>query len=152
MTGNILLTRLRSSPWRRLAIALFAVPAILIGLLAMHVLVTGSMSESGASHPMGALMADTAQVHDSDAGVIPAMSPNRPGPAGDCGGLCMPSHDMLGMICVLALLVTVVLLTLHLVLVRWEELRRIVATLTAKAAALVRSAPPSLHVLSISRT
>jgi hypothetical protein len=59
---------------------------------------------------------------------------------------------MLGMICVLALLVTVVLLSLHLTLIRWEELRRIVPELVAKAAALTPPPPPSLHVLSISRT
>ena len=80
------------------------------------------------------------------------VNPTAPSPAEDCGGFCGPSHDMLGMICVLALLVTVVLLSLHLILIRWEELRRIVTTLAANAAALAPPAPPSLHVLSISRT
>jgi hypothetical protein len=151
-----LLTRLRISLWRRLAIALFAVPAILVGLLAMHVLVTAGMSESSAAHAISGHTSDTALVHGADEGAAsataPAPAPSMPVPAEDCGGLCGPSHDMLNMICVLALLVTMVLLTLHLILIRWEKLRRIVAALVAKAAALAPPAPPSLHVLSISRT
>lgn len=152
MTGSTLLTRLRISRWRRLAIALFAVPAILVGLLAMHVLATSSMSESGAAHVISGHPSDTALVHGADVGMTSAMSPGMPVPAEDCGGPCGPSHDMLGMICVLALLVTMVLLTLHLILIRGEELRRIVTALVAKAAALAPPAPPSLHFLSISRT
>lgn len=153
MTGSTVLSRLRSSRWRRLAIALFAVPAILIGLLAMHVLTTGGMSESGAPHAMGAQTTDTAvALHGANEVMAPALSPDMPTPAGDCGSLCGPTHEMLGMLCVLALMVTIVLLTLHLVLIRWEELRRIVPALVARAAALAPPAPPSLHVLSISRT
>jgi hypothetical protein len=152
VTGSALLTLLRSSRWRRLAIALFGVPAILVGLLAMHVLTTGGMSESGASHAMSDHTADAALVHSPEAGMASAISPSAPAPAEDCGGLCGPSHGMLGMICVLAFLVTIVLLTLHLILIRWGELRRIVTALAAKAAALAPPAPPSLLVLSISRT
>ena len=72
--------------------------------------------------------------------------------AGDCGGLCGATHDMLGMICVLALLVTLVLIALRLVLIRWEDLRRVIGELAAKAAAVAPPTPPSLLVLSISRT
>lgn len=152
MTGSTLLARLRRSRWRRLAIALFAVPAILIGLLAMHVLTTGGMSEPAAPQPMSAHASDSALVHSPDAEMASVLGAGMPAPAEDCGGLCGPSHEMLGMICVLALLVTVVLLTLHLILIRWEQMRRTVTALAAKAAALAPPAPPSLHVLSISRT
>lgn len=153
MSGNSVLSRLRRSRWRRLAIALFAVPAILIGLLAMHVLTSDGMTESAAVHPMSSgHTTDTALVHGADEAMVSSMSPGLPAPAEGCGGLCGPGHDMLGMICVLALLVTVVLLSLHLILIRWEEVRHIVSTLAAKAAALAPPAPPSLHVLSISRT
>lgn len=149
MTGNVLLTRLRSSRWRRLAIALLAVPAILVGLLAMHVLATGGMGSSGAAHPAGGHGSAVALVHEAhDASANPSM----PAPAEDCGGLCGPSHDMLGMICVLALLVTMVLLTFQLILIRWEQLRSVGAAILAMAASLASPAPPSLHVLSISRT
>ncbi len=150
MTGSTLLTRLPNSRWPRLAIALFAVPAILVGLLAMHVLTAAGVSESGASHAMSGPTAG-APPHSSEAGMAARTSPNMPAPTEDCGGQCGPSHDMLSMICVLALLATIILLTLHLILIRWGELRRIVTALTAKASALPL-APPSLYVLSISRT
>lgn len=149
MAGNDLLVRLRRSPGQPLVIAFFAVPAILIGLLAMHVLTAGGMSDTSASvamttHHMGAAPSDMEQA-------IP-VSPVMPALPERCGGPCGPGHDMLGMICVLALLVTVVLLTLHLVMIRWEELRRFITTLAAKAATLATPTPPSLHILSISRT
>lgn len=147
MAGSALLARLRSSRGRRLLIAVFAVPAILTGLLAMHVLTSTGMGDSSASAAMTPHMTATLISEEPS-----AMNPTAPSAAEDCGGFCGPSHDMLGMICVLALLVTVVLLSLHLILIRWEELRRIVTTLAAKATALAPPAPPSLHVLSISRT
>ncbi len=152
--GRILPARLRNSRGRRLAIALFAVPAILVGLLAMHVLITGGMSDAGASPASPNHHAsEAAIVASGDAGMAMGdPSPDAPAPAEGCGGLCGPGHDMLGMICVLALLVTVVLLSLHLILIRWEAVQRVVAALVAKAAALAPPAPPSLHVLSISRT
>lgn len=149
MAGTALLARLRNSRRRRLLITLFAVPAILIGLLAMHVLSSTGMGDPSVPGAMPVHHIDaTSLVSEESAAVSPAV----PSPAEDCGGVCGPSHDMLGMICVLALLVTVVLLTLHLVLIRWEELRQIVSPLAAKALALPPPAPPSLHILSISRT
>lgn len=149
MAGGALLARLRGTRGWRLLIVLAAVPAILIGLLAMHVLTTAGTGDTSASATMATHdMSDTTLMSEEPG----ATNPTAPSPAGDCGGFCGPSHDMLGMICVLALLVTVVLLSLHLILIRWEELRRIVTTLAANAAALAPPAPPSLHVLSISRT
>jgi len=152
VTGCTFLARLRDSPWRRLAIALVGVPAILIGLLAMHVLTNGGMSGSSSPHTISAHTAVVEIDHSAEAALATAADPSMPLPASDCGGMCGPSHDVLGMICVLALLATVVLLALHLVLIRWEELRRVVATLLAKASAMAPLEPPSLHVLSISRT
>ena len=152
MRGRTFLARLRVPPWRRLVIALVAVPAILVGLLAMHVLANGGMSESGSPRAITAHTAMAELAHSAEAAMATAPDPSMPLPAGDCGGMCGPSHDMLGMICVLALLATVVLLAAHLVLIRWEELRRVVATLLANASAMAPLEPPSLHVLSISRT
>lgn len=149
MAGNVLFARLRSSRGRRVMIALFAVPAILIGLLAMHVLTTTGIGDSPtSSSAMPAHHPTTGTPSDEFA----ATSPGMPASSEDCGGMCGPSHDMLGMVCVLALLATVILLSLHLVLIRWEQLRRFVHALPAKAAALAPPVPPSLHVLSISRT
>ena len=149
MASTAVLARLqRSAGWRPL-IALFAVPAILIGLLAMHVLTTTDMSHSTASTTMTAHHLSAEALASGEA--LTAISA-VPAPSEDCGGLCGPSHDMLALVCVLALLVTVMLLTVHLVLIRWEERRPPVTTLSAKAATLARPRPPSLHVLSISRT
>lgn len=148
MVSTALIAPLRITRKRRLLLALFAVPAILIGLLAMHVFTTASADSSAplaaASHHMGAtplLSAESA-----------AIVPSSPATADDCDGLCSPSHDMLGMICVLALLVTLVLLTVHLVAIRWEQPLRAIKDLAARASALVPPVPPSLIVLSISRT
>ena len=81
-----------------------------------------------------------------------ASTPGAPAPAEDCGGMCGPGHEMLGMICGLALLITVVLITLQLILTGWQPLKRMAVAIAATAAALAPLPPPSLHVLSISRT
>lgn len=140
------LVALRASTRGRLALALFAVPAILVGLLAMHVLTTGNMTDTADHHSSVSLAAA--------AGDDMAMVPN-PGTgslADDCGGVCMPSHDMLGMMCVLALLAGAILFALQLALTGWPTLTRILRPLHLRAAALAPPTPPSLHVLSISRT
>jgi len=133
-----------------LALALFAVPAILIGLLAMHVLTNDGMTET-VSQATSAHTA-AAPAHSPGEGAAASMGTRTPVPAEDCEAVCMPSHDMLGMICVLALLVTLVLFALRLILIRWEELRQALLGLAARAVALAPPTPPSLHVLSISRT
>jgi len=140
-----LFARLPRSPRRRLVIMLFAVPAIVIGLLAMHVLIASPGGELSAepvvgNHPSAST---TMAVHSSDNGAAPTR---------DCAKPCGPAHDMAGMICALALLATVVFAMVALALLRWEGLRRVVAGLATKAAALVPPTPPSLLVLSISRT
>ncbi|MEQ1734898.1 MAG: DUF6153 family protein [Rhodoglobus sp.] len=153
MRGNVLLARLRNSRGGRLAIALLAVPVILVGLLAMHVLTTGEMGDTGiavasASHH------DRTDAPPSTNATMAAMAstPGAPAPPEDCSGMCGPGHEMLGMVCGLALLITVVLITLQLIFTRWQPLRRVAITIAATAAALAPLPPPSLHILSISRT
>lgn len=153
MTGDSVLSRLRMFRWQRLTMAVFALPAILIGVIAMHVLSNDGMAESAAAHATGSgPMIASGPVHGADEGIASAQGPGLPAPAEGCEGLCGPGHAMLGMICVLALLVTSVLLTLRLMLVRCADVRRMVRSLAANAAALAPPTPPSLHVLSISRT
>lgn len=152
MTDRIWLSRLRNVRWRRLAIAVFAVPAILIGLFAMHVLTAGGMSDSGTAPAILTHAAGAAVVHGQGMDMTSLGQSGTPAPAEECGGVCGPSHDLLGMLCMFALLVTMVLLNLRLIPIRWEELRRVVMALVAKAAALTPPAPPSLHLLSVSRT
>lgn len=155
MRTTTLLANLRHFPWRRLLIALFAVPAILVGLLAVHVLADSGMTEASAPHASSTHPGDAAPAQSPEHAMVPAVSTNNSG--SDCGGECgpshdMPSHDTLSMICVLALLISVLLLIPPLILTRWEQLRRDILALITKAAALAPPTPPSLHVLSISRT
>lgn len=114
----------------------------------MHVLTSIGMDDSSSAsmspHHAVALVDSSAQTSD--------MHPNGPTSAEDCDGICGTSHDMLGMMCVLGLLVSVVLLVLHLIVIRWAELLRPLSGLVAKAATLAPPEPPSLYVLSISRT
>ena len=130
----------------RLAVALFAVPAILIGLLGMHVLTTGSTSEA-QDHHSSVMLASTVA---SDVAMV--LSPGTASQIDTCGTACMPSHDMLGMMCVLALLAGAILLHLQFVLTGWPGFTRILGAAQLKAASVAPPAPPSLHVLSISRT
>jgi hypothetical protein len=153
VTGRALIAQLRDSRQLRLAVSLLAVPAILIGLLAMHVLTGIGMSNSGGSPELTSHHLIAAQSVPGSHDIMAAETgTSMPAPTGDCGGLCGPTHDMLGMICVLALLVTLVLVALRLILIAWEHLRRVVGELAAKAAATAPPKPPSLLVLSISRT
>ena len=133
-------SRPRSS-WRRVVIALLAVPAILIGLLAMHFLASESLAPE--SHSMTASAADSPMV---------AVAHNEaPAPVG-CDEMCAPTHDMLGMACVLALLVSADLIIFHVFLFRFRTLGAALRQIVARLSALAPPAPPSLHVLSISRT
>lgn len=156
MRSSIALARLRRSPRRRPAVALFAIPAVLIGLLAMHVLTTDGMSQPGAAAVSITQHATEAAPNPADSTAMAMRAVGAPAPAplpaADCCGQRGPSHTMLGTACVLALLVTPVLLTPHLVLASWQPLRRVIPALVAKVAALVSPLPPSLDVLSISRT
>lgn len=83
---------------------------------------------------------------------VSTPSPDPSPVSDDCGGVCMPSHDMLGIFCVLALLAGVILFALHPALTGWPTLTRILRPLRLTVAALAPPNPPSLHVLSISRT
>ena len=130
--------------WKRLAIVLLAVPAILVGLLAMHILTNAA--HHGAPHGLG-----HANVVASEP-AFSAMVDSHPQQTSDCDGACGTEHDMLGMACVLALLLTALLLVVHLTLLRSNSIRLIVNRMLARVAALAPLQPPSLLVLSISRT
>ena len=154
MRGNVLRERLRSSRGLRLAIVVFAVPAILVGLLALHVLTTVGLNDVGTSLCSGTHHDGSASVQHMAATMAASTMPSH-SPSGQpegCGGMCAPGHEMLEMICVLALLVTAVLFTLQLILTGWQPFKRVAAAITATTAALAVRPAPSLHVLSVSRT
>lgn len=140
------LTRPRGSVTRRVLLAVFAVPAIVFGLLAMHVLTTLGAAPS----PDGSVMTShhMSETSGTQVTTAPMMSEAPDG----CGGNCGPEHDMISMICVLALLVTLLLLTVQLLRIRWDELRLWARAYSPRLNSLPTPRPPSLHVLSISRT
>jgi len=133
------------SAWKRLAIVLLAVPAILVGLLAMHVLTTGAAHAPDAHGSAGHV---SVAVDESATDILTTHSEGT----ADCDGLCGTEHDMLGMACILALLITALLLIIHLTVLTWGSRRPIASALIARVAALAPPLPPSLLELSISRT
>ena len=114
----------------------------MVGLLAMHSLnLEHTSSESTVASA-------TASAHH--AGM--ATGDNLVGTADDCAGPCAPEHSMTAMVCILALLVSLLLIGAIRVVAGWKPFWRWVASITERVAALPLPAPPSLHALSISRT
>jgi phosphate/sulfate permease len=132
--------------WRRVVIGLVGVAAVLVCLLAMN---HGAGDIASGSGKVAAVQ--TAQTPEQimtstlDRGANPLSSE-------PCGVACAPTYEVVAMACVLALLVTVVLLTAHMIVTSKTFLRQILVALAAKAAAMAPPGPPSLYVLSISRT
>jgi hypothetical protein len=129
----------------RWALAVLAVAAIVAGILAMHFL-TGLPTVGAQAHPMSAGAAAAPLPH--------AMGDSAPEPSADgCSVSCSPQHQMGAMACLLLALLASVLLVLasrspH----AWLSLRSSLARLSVLVMALAPPRPPSLTVLSISRT
>lgn len=143
-----------SSAVRRLLLVAPVALAIITGLLAMHTL-TGSHQPavSGSS-----AMSVHGQVDDASPGGIATTATMDEGAGDHCPAVCggsagMPDHSMLMVVCVLALLAAIIVLlapTVMTVLARTLARERV--RTGAMLAALPRPRPPSLLVLSISRT
>lgn len=141
MNAMLTLSSRPRSSWRRVLIALLAVPAILIGLIAMHFLASETLAPE--SHSVSVSVADSQ--------ALLVTHNETPAPVG-CSEVCAPTDDMLGMACVLALLVSAVLLVIHVLLFRYHTVVSVLRRIVARLSALAPPLPPSLHVLSISRT
>ncbi len=131
----------------RTFLTVMAAVALIVGLLAMHTLSTGTAHAEPhttvaiADHDQPAQMADAGNA--TDTGHCP----------GDCGGPGnMPDHSMLLMICALALLAAVIVVLAPALLGGLGLNPGVRAPLRDAARALPRPRPPSLLVLSISRT
>ncbi|GAB2528381.1 DUF6153 family protein [Paramicrobacterium agarici] len=136
----------RVVPSRNLLVSLGAVLLIIAGLLAMHSLNLGSEHSDGSTSPVPA--ASTVLATDP----VPAGAPDGEFMAG-CIGACNEGHAVAVMGCVLALLVTSLLLVTPALLARLVSLSPATARSFRFYAELdVAAAPPSLHALSISRT
>ena len=121
--------------WKRLAVVLLAVPAILMGLLAMHVLTTGATHTPHAH----ASTAHASSAVDDSAAYSPTAAPHS---ETDCDPACVPEHDMLGMACILALLMTALVLAVRLTLLRWGTVGALASTVMARLANLAPPQPP----------
>ena len=150
----------------RLLVSLAAAVALIAGLLAMHVLnasgsdhaVAGPVTISEhAHHPVAPGNADPGEQATHLSPGHSVLSPGNSVSGEPCDGECempagMPTHSMLMAACVLGL-VGAILLLLPPASRAWPaafEATRIVAARILQAVAPMR--PPSLHVLSISRT
>jgi len=143
----------------------FATAFLLIaGLLAMHTL-TGTLTLGHTDTPAAA---SESAAHGAESAMASAVAPAAalgadPGMAsdvsaehcpGDCGGGGgMPDHSMLMMACVLALLAAVIVLLAPVLLARLGAALALLRLHGRNVlAALPHPRPPSLIVLSISRT
>lgn len=125
-----------------------AAVALIVGLLAMHTL------SAGAAHAAPRTDATIAEYHQSAQMTDAGNATDTGHCAGDCGGPAnMPDDSMLLMICALALLAAViVVLTPTLLGGLRLNAGGVAAPLRFAARALPWPRPPSLIVLSISRT
>jgi hypothetical protein len=134
---------LTSSGLARWAFALLAVPAILVGILAMHFL-AGLPNGGGQAHAMSASAPAVAEHMSTEA--VPPVSDS-------CSAQCGPAHEMTAMACLLlALLVAAVLLAGAMGSTGALSPRMLLARVGAATGGLAPPRPPSLLVLSISRT
>jgi hypothetical protein len=132
-------------------LALVAVPLIVLGILAMHFLASGSpvvdsVGESTSSHAM----VESGHTHPGSSEPAPAAS------ADDCDGMCaaghnMPGHSLMATVCVLALMIYVLLFIVPVTWTRWALSGALPRSVTALLATLAPRWPPSLSMLSLSR-
>jgi len=135
----------RHISWLRLLLALTAVPAVLAGLLAMHVL-SGMAGEGTSSIHHTVAFAHAAEVDTMTAGV----DHQEAGMA--CGLDCEREHQLSAVACVLALLVAAFAAAVATGWFRIGWLLRPVRYLSAVTRSPAAPSPPSLVALSISRT
>lgn len=137
------------APWRRTLIAVLAITAVLVGLLAMHSLAVNSGNGQSESHSSSTVVGAVVSADMSQTNV----ESEAPALLQTCtGGLCQVNCLMLGVLCTLGLLTVALTWLLH----RGITPRVISSPLTRVASIVAQRlselTPPSLVVLSISRT
>jgi hypothetical protein len=141
LLGRALLPR--SGALRKVMLIVVAVAAIVVGLLAMHSL---NLHEG---HDSGGAMSVAAAPHH----VVGMPAPDSPSDSPQCASPCGTGDQVMsGTACILALLATTMLLAVALSAIRWERFPRWATSLLSRVAALASPSPPSLLILSISRT
>ena len=131
----------------RLLLIVLAVPALLVGLLAMHVL-SGAASQAGTTTHHPVVLADDASHHEGTT----ATAGHDPAESAACGPACGQDHEMLAMACLLALLVAALTLLAAARVHRGTWMLRPIRFRGLFVSAPTEPRPPSLTALSISRT
>lgn len=137
------------APWRRTLIAVLAVMAVLVGLLAMHSLAVSSgngQSESHASSTVAVAAVSGDLGHANIESEAPALVQTC------TGGLCQVDCLMLGVLCTFGLLTAAVTWLLHRRIVPRVVSSPLTRVVSIVAQRLSELKPPSLVILSISRT
>ena len=137
------------STTRRLVVMFGIAVALIAGLLAMHTLTAGT------THLESAPAISSGAVHDQAmaGAAVESAAVDTGHCLDDCGASGnMPNHSMLMMVCVLALLAAVVIILAPALLARLSMSLGVVVLAADVPRALPRPRPPSLLVLSISRT
>ncbi|MDF1479717.1 DUF6153 family protein [Leifsonia sp. H3M29-4] len=134
------------SSMHRIVFTLGFALALIAGLLAMHTLGVGD------THVDSGLTASA-----SDHGQVGAATDRTAVDPGHCAGECgasrdMPEHSMLLMVCALALLAAVIVILAPALLARFSTSLGMTMLVRHAVRAVPRLRPPSLLVLSISRT
>lgn len=126
-----------------LLLSLVSVCVLLLGIAGMHAGMADSSAHTGSSH-VAAVDAGTDMVMVGTAAAVDVMQHGM-------GGMSAMDCLLLGMMCVFGAIALVLLLTL-IAQPRSLLRRRLVVRARSDAAVTPRSDPPSLLVLSISRT
>lgn len=138
--------RPRRTLWRTLIFSLAAIGAILVGLIAMH---SFTFEGGHSGHAAASAVTESLDHHVTASAAETTMADQTAGPAG-CDGEC--EHSMTVMACILALMVTLIVLGASRATLISAGIRRVLSPVLELKATLAPAVPPSLHVLSISRT
>lgn len=125
--------------WKRILLAAIGIPALVLGLFAMHAL-TSDSSTPIDSHVVAEVLADPSAGAEADSSAAAIA----------CDEVCATAHDLLTASCVLGLFLALMLL-LPAAVPSWGDAARRLAQTGMRARGLIPTRTASLELLSISR-
>lgn len=135
------------SLWRTLIFSLAVIGTILVGLLAMH---SFNIEGGHSGHSASSSAAASADHHVVSADTHDATAATPLAGLAECDGDC--EHTMTLMACIMALMVSMIVLGSSRATVIETGITRVISSVVEPRGTLAPAVPPSLHVLSISRT
>ena len=139
MTGLARTLRPQHSLRHSLMLTALVVAGVVLALVTMHSL---SLDHSATAMTSSVSQHDGAMTYAADDSMV----------SEGCGVSCAPGHSLIVMGCILALVGAVLVVARIRAITVWHLARRLTVSFTVALAALPVPEPPSLHVLSISRT